>query len=465
MLHFALSSRWKLFSSPAVVLLSSLVLFTPSVDGASTEPSLTPEGAATGQSQSSIVVSQLAIFETGKLDGERVEPSTDSDDIGNKALGLTMFDKSFLLADDVPPTPSEGISVIMENIAELEEDYLDKLQGRRSSYGLYATGEYNNDVRNEESNYSAGVKWKLLNDGYFEAVRDDQKKIQQTRLEFMQLRRDMLNRHLEDEMFQLFLFKNRLNVHYYQEKRAALSSLLKKRSLQLEQGYTTKLDVLEVRRQLQDAESTLAFYSERSGGALAAEQMDILNRIDMVELKPLATLVETADSNSYDLKVQDSFIDRVDSFQGWRDDVAFNVSAEYKHEYYGDDRSVIGVMLEVPLTFDSDVVSLEETQKRIYQYQRQAVAYRLQQKIQKLYDSFFFHKQRLLSKQEEIAILIQKTKDANIQEESIIQELDEDPARSLDVLSVQTIDARYEALDIRLKMYEIVVQLSSLTGQ
>jgi len=382
--------------------------------------------------------------------------------ISREALQLTRFDEVFL-EDENDAKRQDVIPSIMSDIDEVEKDYQNKLAGRRSSYGLYAIGGYDNDFQNDENRYHAGFEWKLLNDGYFEAVRDDRKKILQTQLEFYQLRRDMNERQLEDYRFRLFLVDNQLNVRHFQEKRDALAVLLQKRSEQLKYGYTTELDFLSIKHQLRDAESALAFYSGRSQSGISEQHMANLNRLDTANLKPLPELIEMAKTSSYDLKIQDNFIERADELPGWRDDVAFDINAEYTHEYYGEERSVIGVEVEIPLTFDLDASSLVKTQKRIYKYQQQAVIYRLQQRLEKLYDAFLFHKHRLLSKQEEIDILLRKTQDAVDEESNIIQKLASDPARDLDLLAIQKIDARYEALEIRLKIYETAIQISAIT--
>ena len=319
--------------------------------------------------------------------------------IRREAVELSRFDEKLRAKDDGEAKEQDIMDSVMSDIGDVEEDYLDKLQRRRSSYGLYAVGGYNNDYRNSEDRYDAGLKWKLFNDGYFEAVRDDEKKILEARLEFYQLRRDMNERQLADYLFQLFQVDNQLNVQLFQEKRDALAALLQKRSEQLKHGYTTELDVLDIQHRLRNAESSLSFYSGRSRSGIPTQHMANLNRLDSVELKPLPELIEMAENNSYELKIQDNFMERADYLPGWRDDLSVDVSAEYTNEYDGEERSVIGFEVELPLTFDLGASSLIKTQKRIYKYQQQAVAYRLQQKLEKLYDAFTFHKHRLLSKQ------------------------------------------------------------------
>lgn len=429
----------KLFPAAAfLVLLGSGLISTAPVQGANTnDTALVADGATNSP--------------------------PDGTDISREALELTRFEIAFLAEDDSEAERQDDMSSVMKDIGDVEKDYLDKLQKRRSSYGLYAVGGYDNDFQNSEDRYEAGFKWKLFNDGYFEAVQDDEKKILQTQLEFYQLRRDMTERQLDDYLFQLFLVDNQLNVRHFREKRDALAALLQKRSEQLKYGYTTELDVLDVRHQLRNAESSLSFYSGRSQSGISEEHMANLNRLDTADLKPLPELIEMAKTSSYELKIQDNFIERADYLPGWRDDVALDLNAEYTHEYYGEERSVVGVSVEIPLTFDPHASSLIKTQKRIYQYQQQAVAYRLQQKLEKLYDAFVFHKHRLLSKQEDIEILLRKTQKALDEESNIIQKLSSDPARDLDLLVIQKIDAKYDALDIRLKIYETVIQIAAIT--
>lgn len=381
--------------------------------------------------------------------------------LGGKAEALSRFDDSLLVAEtEVVP---RSIRAIMKDLETLERDYLDKLEDTRSSYGLFASGAYDHDTLNAETRSTAGLEWRIFNDGYFEAVRRDSQKILQTQLEFYQMREDMIARRLDEDLHQLATLENCVNLAYTEEKSSALAALLEKRSHQLQHGYTTGLDVLNLDRQLRDARHSAAYYRSTPRSGLSREQQDLLNDLEHIGLKPGDELVRLAEAHSYLLKIQDAFISRSDFFPAWADDIAVNLEAGYTHEYYDRERHTLGIEVEIPLTLDTDRASLVDTQKRIFRYQKEAVTRRLQQQVEKLRSFYSFQQQRLLAQQDNILLLLKMREDNRRKEQDSIQKSEDDPTRNLELLEVNIIDARYEALLTRLKLYEMILKLLALT--
>ena len=381
-----------------------------------------------------------------------------------QALQLSWFDASMeagmdpsRAADDAPVTR------MMEEIKELEREYLEDLKDHRSSYGVYATGEFDLDYLNSETRYSAGVRWKLFNDGYYEAIREDAKKVLQTQLEFFQLKRDMRERKLEDDLYALFTYENLVNLQYYQAKADALVSIHDRRRQQLEYGYTTQVDVIDIKRQLEKSRHSLEFYQQTDFSKLPVDEARLLNQVENLTLKSEDELMNLTGEQSFDLKIQDNFIERSEFFPTWAEDLRVNLHTLYRQEFDEENRSIVGVEVELPLSFDSDRRSLIDTQKRIYHYQKQAIRYRLHQQLAKLKAFFDFQKNRLLTRQDDIEIVLLKSQHAASEDANVIQNLENDPARTREMLEISLLDARYDALMIRLKIYEIILKLTSLT--
>jgi hypothetical protein len=351
----------------------------------------------------------------------------------------------------------------MNDIETLEQDYLKKLEANRSSYGLFARGAYNRDILNFETRQSAGLEWRIFNDGYFEAVRRDSQKILQTQLEFYQLREDMIARKLDEDLDQLATIENQVNLAYAEEKATALAALHTKRSRQLQYGYTTALDLLNIDRQLSAARLSAAYYRGTARNGVSGEQRDLLNDLERIGLKSDEELSQLAEANSNQLKIQDNFIARSDFFPSWTEAIAVNLGAGYTHEYYGRDRSALGIEIEIPLTFNPGRDALVDTQKRIYRYQKEAVTRRLRHQVEKHRSFFRFQQQRLLAQLDNLSLLLAMRKDNLRKEQGSLQKFEDDPARNLELLEVTLIDARYEALLTRLKLYEMVLKLLSLT--
>jgi len=377
-----------------------------------------------------------------------------------KAAALSRFDDSLSATDNMGETRSIGM--IMQEIDKLENEYLDRLADTRSSYGLFGVGSYSHDTLNTETRYVAGLEWRIFNDGYFEAVRRDSQKILQTQLEFYQMRQDMIARRLDEDLFNLTAVENRVNLAHNQEKAAILEKLVEKRRRQLEQGYTTRLDVFNLERQLREADDNAAYYRGTKLAGVDSKQRELLNDLENIRLKPVDHLKGLAEAHSSQLKIQDNFIARSDSFPTWIDDFSINLEAGYTHEYYDRDRNTVGVEIEMPLSFNTDRASLVATQKRIYRYQQEAVARRLHQQVESLSSFYNFQQQRLLAQQDALLMVLEMRQDNQRKEERSLQKFEDDPARNLELLEVQLIDARFEALLTRLKLYESILKLFAL---
>lgn len=379
--------------------------------------------------------------------------------LSRKAAALSRFDDSLETADNAEP---RSIGTIMQEIEELEKEYLDRLGDTRSSYGLFAVGSYSHDTLNSETRSVAGLEWRIFNDGYFEAVRRDSQKILQTKLEFYQMRQDMIVRRLDEDLFNLAAVENRINLSHNREKERLLAVLLEKRTRQLKSGYTTRLDVYNLERQLREARQGTAHYRGTRLAGLDPEKRHLMNDLEHLGLKPVDVLSDLAESQSYQLKIQENFIARSDSFPTWTDDIAVNLEAGYVNEYYERERHTVGVKVEVPLGFNTDRSSLVSTQKRIYRNQQEAVQRRLHQQVESLSSSYHYQRQRLLARQDALLVLLQMRQDHLDKEVHSLQKFEDDPTRSLELLELQLIDGRYEALLTRLKLYELVLKLFAL---
>ncbi|KAB2890926.1 MAG: hypothetical protein F9K32_06625 [Desulfobulbaceae bacterium] len=381
-----------------------------------------------------------------------------------EAQALSRFDDSFLAGVEGDPA-LRSIGTIIREIEELEKGYLEDLQDARSSYGLYAVGSWDHDALNTERRYAAGLEWRLFNDGYVEAVRSDSLKVLQTRLEFYQMREDMIARKLDEDLYVLSGIENLVNRAHAEEKAAVLETLLAKRKTQLQHGYTTALDVLNLERQLADARQGSSFYRGEAQAGLSREQQGLLNDLERLQLKPASELAKIGRERSGSLQIQDNFIERAEFFPAWIDDLAVDLEAGHSREYSEEERNTVGFTIEIPLSLNTERSSLVETQKRIYRYQKEAVQRRLQQQTERLGSLFRFQQQRLLAQQQTLQLLARMRETDTRREGNSIQKFEDDPARSRELLTVSIIDARYESLRIRLAIYEVILKLLALTRE
>jgi len=355
------------------------------------------------------------------------------------------------------------IKNILDDITALEKDYNEALDKDHVSIGLYGVGAFDNDIQDDENRYRLRLEWRLFNDGYFESLQQDQKKILQTKLEFYQLRRDMIERSLEDVLFRLFTVENLVNYLHFKEKFSKLDKLLTRRTRQREQGFTTETDLLNIKRQLRETKANLELYEKSEKGFLGQDELNLLNNLEKINLKDKELLLSQAQKNSLDIKIQDNFIDRSKFYPSWLDDLGINLYVSQQNEYDAKERNVMGIEVEIPLDPGHNKDEIIGIQQQIYRNQKEAIEVRLKQKLDKLFSFFFFQKMQLRNLCEEVSFSLVQKQIAAQKRMHTIQNLDTDPDRDLELTEIKLLDLRNDILLSRLRLYEMVLKIMTLT--
>ena len=356
------------------------------------------------------------------------------------------------------------IRQIMTELGEVEKQYVDLLDEGSSATGLFLTGEYDSDYRNGEDKYYGQVELRLFNDGYLEERRKEDKKILQTRLELLQLNRDMDERALAEELYRLYTLENELHYRHSLARIDQLEKILSKRISARKNGYTTKTDVLALQHSLASARRERDFYTTRKREQLSPQLASVLNLIEQAQLKETDQLEEAARHNSPTLAIQDVFISRAEQFPSWSDNLAIDLFAGHRQEFYDLERNYVGIKVEVPLYWDDRKDDLIELQQRIYRFQKEATEQRISQNLDKLSAYFSFYQQKIESAVESLALLLAREQAAEEELRNPVQRDSGDPARLRQILKLNIIDTRFEALFHRLKEYELLLKIMALTG-
>lgn len=381
-----------------------------------------------------------------------------------KLRRMTQFSTSMVAQEETKQPDTRSMQQIMAEMAEVEQQYIDLLDEGSSATGLYATGEYDNDYRNGEDKYYGQLELRLFNDGYFEALRKEDKKILQTRLELLQVNRDMDDRALEDELYKLYTIENSIQALHSLARIQVLTKILPRRSAARKSGYTTATDILELRHALDTAQREHDFYAGRERHKLSPELAAVLNTIESARLKDNLTLDELGKNNSHTLAIQDVFIKRAQQFPAWSDNLAVDLFAGRRKEFFDVERNYVGIKLEVPLYWDDRKEDLIDLQQRIYNFQKEAATRRIHQNLDKLSAYFTFYQQKIRSSIGALALLAAEQQAAAKEIHNPVQRDSDDPRRQLHTLELKIIDTRFEALQYRLKEYELILKIMALTG-
>ncbi|MEJ2154759.1 MAG: TolC family protein [Desulfobacteraceae bacterium] len=166
---------------------------------------------------------------------------------------------------------------------------------------------------------------------------------------------------------------------------------------------------------------------------------------------------------AYPLKIQQNLVERAQYARSWTDDLSLNLYVEQRDDFNDTTRSNVGFEVKIPLHWDSKRGPLIDREKRLYQHQAAVLTRRIKTNLEKLYDFFTFqqtHIQMLLLELEKSA---QRKTYEQIRARRALEDLDHTPERSLDQIRMEEIDLRYEAIQARLKLYEILVKIAALT--
>ncbi len=377
---------------------------------------------------------------------------------------LTWFDDNLVGENPAPGPDRPTMEEIRADLEQTEKDYLELLDEGDGVTGLFATGEYSDDTANGEDRYYGQLELRLFNDGLMEEVRRKEKKILQTRLELLQLHRDMADRVLGHRLYRVHTIANSLRYEHNRNRVNILEPELDRRLRAGEQGYATRTDILGLRHALASARREMEFYRQRNRGRLEPEQAALLDRIEDLRLKSGETLMRMARDNDPTLKIQDVFTRRAGLYPAWSDNLAVDLFAGHKKEYYDRERDYIGIKVEIPLSWDNRADELVALQQRIYRTQRRAVEQRLAEKLDRLTGLLGFHQEKIRTLTGELALLLAREQAALQEIADPVQRQGDDPWRTLHTVRLRMVDVRFAAMEHRLEAYGLGLRLMALTG-
>ncbi|GEM_PF-2179746 len=381
-----------------------------------------------------------------------------------EAKRLTWFVEDLVGTPPAPEREQPSMEEIDHELQKLEKRYVELLDRGNGATGLFATGEYSNDTANGEDRYYGQLELRLFNDGLVEELRKKDKKILQTRLELLQLNRDMADRSLGSRLYRVHTWVN--NVRYRHNLRLIelLAPELRRRRLAGRQGYATGTDILALRHALTTARQEMKFYRRQERGRLEPQLAELLNRVEQLDPRRQQVLRQMARDNDPTLQIQEIFTRRAEQYPAWSDNLAVDLFAGHKKEYYDRERDYIGIRLEIPLSWDDRTDELIDLQQRIYRTQKQAVARRLDEKLDRLSALLGFHQQKIRTRIDALVLLLAEEKAARMEMANPVQRQGADPRRTLHLLERRIADTRFAALEDRLRVYELGLRIMALTG-
>ncbi len=373
-------------------------------------------------------------------------------------LGQTVSDE---LIFSSPIVDSNVTLPALDSVKRLEEDYMNALkEGKRPFLGLYGISSYDSDLDNGDDHYEYGLEWRIFDEGYFQAKREEAKKILQTRLEFLQLKRDRLNYYIRMLIQHVHFVETQLSLIHTKSKLKVVNTIMKRREKAIKEGYGTALTFLRLSHQREALKEEVAVLKKSRRERLSPEEAAILNSIEHRELLPLKELFEIAAKKNSDVKIQDLFAARADFYPSWKDDLDFNLYVKERNEFYDKSRVVVGVKLSVPLYFDRHKrKAITDKQKLLYSKEKELVLHKLRRELAIRSDRFRLAQSKLYRAIDYYKTCEKEWEYVRSKRHFPIQKLEKEPLREEEHLELMLVDARFDVLRKRLEAYKALLYL------
>ena len=345
-----------------------------------------------------------------------------------------------------------------------EKEYMGALAAQRPDLGFYLVGSYEKDFESGENKYTYGLEWRLFDEGWWQSRRERMKKVLETKLEFLQLKRDRFYERIVLMRQHVHFVHNLLLLKRAREKRKTISGILSRREKALKGGFSTKLEIERLKMKLSLTEDELNQLETFPMEKLTREEAELLNRIEYATVRPIPELVEQVYQSKPDFKIQDVMAERADFFPSWTDDLDVTLFLLRRNEFYERQRWCYGVKVAIPLYYNHKRSKVVELQKLLYVDRKSVMKMKLKRELE-LRVSRLKRAQWELERSKKLYRLTSlELREALAKAKSPIQNLKTEPMRDAERLKIQLVDAAFAVLDARLKCYMYLIDLMEVTG-
>jgi len=352
---------------------------------------------------------------------------------------------------------------------ENHEEYLKILNEKTPFLGFYFIGnvekDFDGDFAKDGTRYDFRLEWELFNDGYFEAKKQNAEKMNETKVQYYQLMKDMNSMRHDEFLSEVLNMLNTSRFFYHLKLGHLYHSLYEKRDFGVKYGYNEVMDVEKIKTNMENEKNHIEMYKQYKDFHIDKQTFLMINMIETIELKTLDVLLEETFQNSYDLKLQETFITRADFHEEWKDRFKFNVYVRHRNTDFNDGRNSIGLNFQIPLHFNEKRDELVHIEKQNYVYQREAIKIRMKEKIHSVLRQFSVAKTQLYNLENDVKQLKYEYEIENIKSEKKISTFKYDPKRQKDLILIDITTKTQEIVEKRFEMLTLLYELYFLSGK
>ena len=330
-------------------------------------------------------------------------------------------------------------------------------------HGFYVRTNTAQDLDSGEHDLDYRLEWNLFKDGWYEMKKDFEKKRNQNELKTLQLLNDVMQHWLNQRLDEIKFLKYAAHYHQASEHSKLLANILKRRHVQLMEGYITRDDFDHIQFKYRQSELKKQLYAPYKDSGLAFDIHRLLNCGEFLSLIALAEIKKTAIKQAYPIKIQHNLAASAEFIESWSDELRVNLYVERRDSFVENTQNNVGVEMKIPLYWYSRRESSIEQEKKLYQKQAAVLSQRIESNVEKLYAFYNFQQNRIKTLLLELEKTARRKQYERERAKRVLENLDQTPERSLDLLLIEEIDLRFEAVLARLELYEILVKLMALT--
>jgi hypothetical protein len=380
----------------------------------------------------------------------------------------TSMTSAALQSQLVPPltsgaSPANSVQAAMAQRLEQQRDsYFSRLDNLVPFNGLYATGMADQTFsENHGGRYAFGLEWELFNEGRREARQNLERMKLEGRTQYVQLQRDMEDRHLQENLLAIEQMRNRLLATLYQRESAAIRPVLERKRQDLAAGRITRGDLADIEYKAERAALRGSHYAGVGDVLVYPQSQELINRIEDVQLQPQSELMELAASRSPEMQLQTLLARRSAFLPSVKDTTSVRFYLERQKDLDRGPYHAAGVRVRIPLGNDQVRDAVAESSAGLYEEQKESLRAALGQQLALL-------SQRLRLKQNDMRLLQAENRMVRQKAELACYRLDHpvtslpDADRDVEEQTLRLYELQREILTARLDALEVLTQISAL---
>jgi len=364
--------------------------------------------------------------------------------------------------DEEEPQKMEALLASFQhnNRTMAQEDEIDPFNGLyiSANYSQYVAEDYLYR-KNVDYEYKVKLRWELFKDGYFESKKKLEKESTKIKLSALQATSQISEQHLQERLYDANKLRGEIRLRYFSYKEAAYTKLLKRRKLQLEEGYITQDDYNHIATLREDMQIMKVLYEKQERMKIDPKVLALLNHIEYLQLVDKDFLYDSALEKNIDLKIQSTMAKQANYDVEYVDNLKLYAYAQHQKVDQIGWFDTVGVYADIPIDFDGYDSQSKRLQNSNIVLQERAVKIRLKSKLDSLYDQFALQSAMLKISKNGLGHLFERKEQLKAIIESEVSGFKADPEREYALLKIKIIDQKYEVMMKRMDLYVLLLKL------